>query len=172
MRSGDLARQAGVSVDTLRHYEKLGLLPAPSRTAGNYRDYAPPAADRLRLIRNALAMGFTLKELATILRMKDRGGVPCAEVRRIAGEKVDAIGTQIAELTAYRDHLRRVLEEWDKRLRETGSHQRAYLLEALASPPERPGRRESPTQSFRRSRPTVRPSQSGTPQPQTPARPV
>jgi DNA-binding transcriptional MerR regulator len=138
MRSGELARRAGVSTDTLRHYEALGLLQTPGRTSGNYREYSPEAAERVHLIRNALAMGFSLKELAAILKIRDAGGIPCCEVRRMAAEKVAAITTQIEELTCYRDHLQRVLSEWDLRLRQTGKHQRAHLLQALASCPVRP----------------------------------
>jgi len=138
MRSGQLARSAGISTDTLRHYESLGLLAAPRRTAGNYREYPPEAAERVRLIRNALSMGFSLKEIGAIVKIRENGGVPCHEVRRIAGAKVQAISATIEELTAYRDHLQRVLVEWDAQLRQTGRHQRAYLLQALASPPRRP----------------------------------
>ena len=138
MRSGELARKGGVSVDTLHHYESLGLLPAPHRAANRYREYPPEAGERLQMIRNALAVGFTLKEIGAILRIREQGGIPCGEVRRMAQEKVNAISTQIQELTAYRNHLRRVLQEWDRRLRKTGKHQRAYLLQALASPPVRP----------------------------------
>lgn len=138
MRSSELARLAGVSTDTLRHYESLGLLPRPQRTPGNYREYPAAAAERVHMIRNALAMGFSLKELAAIFKIRDQGGVPCAEVRRIAEQKVIAITGQIETLTSYRDHLLKVLTEWDAKLRETGRHQRAYLLQALASPPTRP----------------------------------
>lgn len=139
MRSGELARLLRVSTDTLRHYEALGLLRPPQRTAGNYREYPPEAKKRVQLIRNALTMGFSLAELGTILKVRDEGGAPCAEVRRIAGAKVTALSSQIVELTAYRDRLQQVLLEWDVRLRETGKHQRTYLLEALAEPPVRPG---------------------------------
>jgi MerR family Zn(II)-responsive transcriptional regulator of zntA len=139
MRSGELARLAGVSPDTLRHYESLGLLQAPRRTSGNYREYSSEAAERVQLIRNALAMGFSLKELSVILRVRDQGGVPCAEVRRMAGDKVVAITEQIEALMSYRDRLQHILAEWDVRLRQTGRQQRAYLLQALALPPARPG---------------------------------
>src|SRR5215472_9164442 len=101
MRSGELARLAGVSPDTVRYYESLGLLPSPRRTTANYREYPPDARQRIQLIRNALAMGFSLKELGAILKVRDQGGVPCAEVRRIAQDKVTAISAQIEELTAY-----------------------------------------------------------------------
>jgi DNA-binding transcriptional MerR regulator len=138
MRSGELARTASVSTDTLRHYERLGLLPAPQRTGGNYRVYAAEAIQRVRLIRNALAMGFSLKELSRIIKIRDDGGAPCREVRQLAEEKVAALGRQIDELAAYREHLRRVLADWDERLRRTGKSERARLLEALAEPPQRP----------------------------------
>ncbi len=138
MLSGQLARTAGISTDTLRHYERLGLLPAPYRTRANYRQYPPQAVERLRLIRNALAMGFSLKELGRIIKVREQGGAPCREVRRLAEEKVLAIGRQIEELTRYREHLRTVLVEWDERLRRTGKSERARLLEALAAPPMRP----------------------------------
>jgi DNA-binding transcriptional MerR regulator len=138
MRSGELARTASISTDTLRHYERLGLLPAPKRTGGNYRVYAAEAVQRVRLIRNALAMGFSLKELSRIIKIRDDGGAPCREVRQMAEEKVAALGRQIDELATYREHLRRVLEDWDERLSRTGKSERARLLEALAEPPQRP----------------------------------
>ncbi len=138
MRSGKLANLAGVSTDTLRHYESLGLLPAPGRTAGNYREYPPQSVDRMRLIRNALAMGFSLKELSAIIQVREQGGAPCHEVHRLAAEKIAAITAQIEELTRYRDRLQQVVSEWDTRLRVTARHQRAHLLEAIATPPVRP----------------------------------
>jgi MerR family transcriptional regulator, copper efflux regulator len=135
MRSGQLAGRAGVSTDTLRHYERLGLLPAPARTAGNYRDYPAQAVARVSLIRNALAAGFTLKELGGILRVRDQGGVPCHEVRRLAAEKLVALSRRIAELTAYRARMEQVLAHWDDRLRQTGPGKRALLLEMLVAVP-------------------------------------
>jgi DNA-binding transcriptional MerR regulator len=66
MRSAELARLAGVSTDALRHYERVGVLPAPQRTAGNYRVYPAIALDRVRLVRRALAFGFSLAELTSL----------------------------------------------------------------------------------------------------------
>jgi len=77
MRSGQLAHLTGVSTDTLRHYERLGLLPLPQRSAGNYRDYSPQSQQRVGLIQRALTIGFSLSELKTILAVRDRGGAPC-----------------------------------------------------------------------------------------------
>jgi DNA-binding transcriptional MerR regulator len=138
LRSGELARLASVSTDTIRHYERLGLLSAPTRTPANYREYPAQAAQQVRLIRNALAMGFSLKELGRILKIRAEGGAPCQEVRRMAQEKVAGLDRQIDELARYRDHLRRILGDWDQRLSRTGKSERARLLEALAEPPERP----------------------------------
>jgi len=67
MRSGQVERQTGVSTDTLRHYERLGLLPLPQRTSGNYREYPPTSPQRVELIQRALTIGFSLPELKTIL---------------------------------------------------------------------------------------------------------
>src|SRR5947209_17576098 len=77
LRSGELARQAGVSPDTLRHYERRGLLPPPQRSAAGYRLYSNEALGRVRLIRGALSTGFTVNELGAILADRDRGGAPC-----------------------------------------------------------------------------------------------
>jgi len=66
MHSGELAKLTGVSTDTLRHYERLGLLAAPARTTGNYREYPASAQQRVTLIQRALRISFSLKELKTI----------------------------------------------------------------------------------------------------------
>src|SRR5947207_734408 len=84
LRSGELATACGVSPDTLRHYERIGVLPRPERGENNYRIYSASSIHRVLLIRRALAMGFTLGELATILAERDRGGTPCRKVRLLA----------------------------------------------------------------------------------------
>src|SRR5215210_4789107 len=86
--SGELARLAGVSTDTLRHYERKGVLPAARRLNNGYRKYPLDSLDRVRLIRRALAVGFTLDELAQILKARDHGQAPCREVRTLAAEKL------------------------------------------------------------------------------------
>ena len=86
LRSGELARLAGVSTDTVRHYEKLGILPLSPRTESGYRIYAPGAVDRMQLVQRALQLGFSLAELSEILRTRDTGGAPCRRVLRLADE--------------------------------------------------------------------------------------
>lgn len=137
MRSGELARLAGVSTDTLRHYERMGLLALPQRTNGGYREYAPEALERVRLVRRALAIGFSLSDLREILKIRDGGGAPCHRVRQIAAAKLFQMDQQLADLTAMRKHLRRVLRGWDQRLARTPRGQRARLLEVLKKEPKR-----------------------------------
>lgn len=133
LRAGALGQAAGVSTDSLRHYEKLGLLKKPPRTQGGYRVYPPESVDRVLLIRNALACGFTLKELAAILRVRDAGGAPCRQVASLAHEKVEQLNRQISQLIRLRDSLAHTVEEWDLRLEKARTHERANLLESLSS---------------------------------------
>jgi len=131
MRSGELARLVGVSTDTLRHYERLKLLAAPARTRGGYRNYSPECAQRVRLIRRALKLGFSLSELRTILRIRDGGGAPCERVRNLAQTKLRQLNQQIKDLLALRDDLHGVLKDWNRRLDRAGKGRPARLLENL-----------------------------------------
>ena len=131
MQSGELSRLAGISSDTLRHYERLGVLPKPPRTNGGYRDYPANSLERVQLVQSALKVGFSLPELATILRMRDRGEAPCQRVRAIAGHKLEEVKQQINDLLVIRDQLERILKDWDARLTRTGNGKPARLLESL-----------------------------------------
>jgi DNA-binding transcriptional MerR regulator len=130
-RSGELAELAGVSTDTLRHYERKGVLVRPLRKENDYRQYPASALKRVRLVRRALAVGFTLNELAVVLKVRDAGGAPCAEVRRLAASKLADVETRLREIVELRDELRLVLKEWDVRLAQSAPGQRAHLLESL-----------------------------------------
>ena len=131
MRSGELAKQSGVSPDTLRHYEKKRLLAVPHRGANGYREYPPAALTRVRLIQRALDMGFSLDELGRVLRQRDAGGTPCREVRAIAAARLEALDARIKELRHLRNELRALVEEWDERLAVIPTGTRAGLLDAL-----------------------------------------
>jgi DNA-binding transcriptional MerR regulator len=131
-RPGVLARLAGVSTDTLRHYERKGLLAAPRRSLNRYREYPASALARVQLIRRALEIGFSLDELSRVLGVRDRGGAPCREVRALAGEKLRQVEARIAELVDLRNELRRLLIDWDATLDRMSSSERAGLLESLA----------------------------------------
>ena len=139
LRSAELARLAGVSPDTLRHYELKGLLPRAIRSANGYREYPPEACTRVRLVRRAVSLGFTLDELARLVAVRDRGGAPCSEVRALAAAKLALLEERLAELQDARDRLRGVLTHWDTLLARTPRGGRAALLDALEGLVE-PGR--------------------------------
>jgi DNA-binding transcriptional MerR regulator len=128
---GVVARECGVSDDTIRHYEKKGLLDPVERTSGGYRRYAADAIPRVRLIRRALTLGFTLDELTRIFRQRSAGMPPCRQVRSLAEQKLRDLDDQIAQLTALRSTLAKTLAHWDERLSTTAADQPAHLLESL-----------------------------------------
>jgi DNA-binding transcriptional MerR regulator len=129
--AGELARAVGVSTDTLRHYQRRGLLKKPPRTNGGYRLYPVGAVHRVQLIRNALAVGFSLTELSVILRVRDRGGALCQDVARMASEKVEQLDRQIADLIELRISLKLMIEDWRGRLATSPRGARVGLLESL-----------------------------------------
>src|SRR5205085_11766296 len=149
LRAGELARAAGVSTDTLRHYERKGVLAPPRRSANGYREYPADALARVALVRRALSVGFTLDELAQILRARGRGVAPCREVRALAARKLADVEERLRELNAVREELRATLSEWDSRLAKTKPGERASLLESLAAS-ERPRDENNPAPAWRR----------------------
>jgi DNA-binding transcriptional MerR regulator len=131
LKSGELAARAGVTKDTLRFYERRGLLAKPRRSGNGYRRYPASAVSRVRMIRVAVSVGFSIEELAAILRTRDSGGKPCREVRRLAAEKVERLRREIERLSVLCAGLEEVVADWDVRLSVAG-RKRAGLLEALA----------------------------------------
>lgn len=131
LRSAELARLAGVSADTLRHYEVKGLLAKAPRSANGYREYPADAFARVQLVRRAVALGFTLDEIARFLAVRDKGGAPCRSVRALAEKKLGTIEERLLELSHARDALRAVLRRWDELLAKTDEGKRAGLLDAL-----------------------------------------
>ena len=127
-----LAKLTGVSTDTLRHYERLGLLPGIVRTSAGYRRYPLDAVERVGLIQRALVIGFTLKELAGVLHARDRGTPPCGKVRSLVGDRLVALERRLEELVVLRDQMKLLLRDWDERLARTPQGQRARLLDMLA----------------------------------------
>lgn len=102
---GQLARRARVNVDTVRYYERRALLPEPPRTAAGYRAYAPDAVRRVRFIKRAQRLGFTLEEVADLLALSDRPGTSCGAVEAKAREAMARLDRQMAELQAMRTAL-------------------------------------------------------------------
>jgi DNA-binding transcriptional MerR regulator len=132
LRSGELAGLAGVSADTVRHYERTGVLPPAVRTDAGYRLCPQDSIQRVLLIRSAIQAGFSLKELARVLRVRDAGGAPCHEVHALAKSKLARVREQIASLQLLEKLLRERLASWNRRLARTPTGSPARLLDDLA----------------------------------------
>ena len=131
MRIGEAAALAGVSCDTLRYYEREGLLPRPPRTGGGYRDYTASIVERVRFVRAALRFGFSVKQVSGFLKSRDSGRPPCGQVRAAAEQILVRIDQQIAELTSARADVSRTIAAWDERLYATPPGTAARLLESI-----------------------------------------
>lgn len=128
-----VAAAAGVSPDTVRHYERHGLIPRAARTRAGYRRYPPGTVTRVAIVRRALAIGFTLKDLATVFRERDRGTAPCRRVRHIVAHRLSHIDAEIETLVQLKAALGSLIEEWDAKLCATPANTQARLLDSLAT---------------------------------------
>jgi len=107
---GEAAREAGCKVQTLRYYEELGLLPKPTRTAGNQRVYGEEHMRRLAFIRHARELGFALEAIRELLSLGDRPEQSCAKADSITSAHLAEVDRKISALTALRGELARMLE--------------------------------------------------------------
>jgi MerR family transcriptional regulator, mercuric resistance operon regulatory protein len=138
VRTGQLARQSGVNVQTLRYYERRGLLQTPPRLPSGYREYAPDAVGVVRFVKRAQELGFSLDEVESLLNLAGGGPANCDKARGLASEKLAELEGKIVSLRAMQGSLRRLVATCEK-----PRHQRECpLLDALAEGAE-PGRRRS-----------------------------
>ncbi|PYU33691.1 MAG: hypothetical protein DMG31_08265 [Acidobacteria bacterium] len=114
MLIGQLATRVGVRVQTVRFYEQLGLLPRPQRKESGYRVYAEPDIRRMLFIRQAKSLGFSLQEIRGILRTRQQGDCPCAEVISIARRHLRELEQQIRHLSKFRQELSRAVRKWKR----------------------------------------------------------
>ncbi len=114
MRIGDLAKQVGVTPDTIRYYEREGLLPAAERTPGGYRDYGPDAVNDLLFIKKAQALGLKLSDVREVLEISSGGKPPCEHVRATVSARLVEVEDRLRELRALRATLRETLERVDR----------------------------------------------------------
>ena len=114
MHIGKLASELGISAQAVRFYERSGLIKEPARTESGYRQYGPDDVKRLRFIRQAKELGFTLTEIGSMLRMHDAGQAPCAEVIAIAERHLAEVETEIQRLQRFRRQLSSALAAWRK----------------------------------------------------------
>lgn len=114
LKIGELAAHAGVGVQTLHYYERLGLLPKPGRTPSNYRLYPSAALRRVQFIKKAQGLGFALEEIKEILDLHDHGRAPCRRVADLGKKHLQEVDARIAALRAFRRSLAEVLPKWEK----------------------------------------------------------
>ena len=107
---GGLAQQAHVNIETIRYYERTGLIPKPARRANGYRRYTAEHLARVRFIKQSQTLGFSLKEIAELLQLRVRRGATCTDIRRRAEGKIDDINAKIAALQGIRKALRRLVK--------------------------------------------------------------
>lgn len=157
LTTGQLGAATGVSPDTIRHYEKLGLLRKAARSEGGYRLYDPGAIARVQTIRSAVEAGFSLAQLSGIFRERDAGGAPCQRVAALAAEKVEALERQIRELIELKDWLASTVNAWQQRLEHTPAGQQARLLDSLREKPSADLNQSPKGKSNECARPHLRP---------------
>jgi DNA-binding transcriptional MerR regulator len=105
LRVAELAEAVGVRPDTIRYYERAGLLPAPDRTAAGYRAYDGTAVDRLRFIQGAQRLGLRLADIRDLLAVRDTGTCPCEPAEQLLNRRLAEVDEEIARLTALRAEM-------------------------------------------------------------------
>lgn len=126
MRIGQLSRLTGKNISALRYYEQAGLLPAPQRSEGGYRDYPPETVERVLFIVHAQERSFSLREIAAILAFYDRGESPCRGVAKAVEHKIARLENRIALLQERRSVLMETLQSW-----QAGTLQNAPICSLL-----------------------------------------
>lgn len=133
MKIGELAAATATKVETIRFYEKSGLLPLPARTGGNYRSYGPEHLQRLSFIRRARDLGFSLDNVRELLALADERDQPCGAVDAIASRHLAEVKRKIADLQAMGAELDRVLRSCRK-----GTVDTCMIIGTLGPPPSAP----------------------------------
>jgi MerR family mercuric resistance operon transcriptional regulator len=125
MTIGVLAKAAGVHVETVRYYQRRGLLEVPKRELGSVRRYDEYAVKRLRFVRRAQELGFTLEEVKSLIQL---GDVPnCRGARELAARKLDLVNARLTDLRRMQDALRRLIAQCD-----SGRKRRCRVIESLS----------------------------------------
>jgi DNA-binding transcriptional MerR regulator len=124
---GVLAKAADTKVETVRYYERIGLLPIPARTAGNYRAYCEDHSRRLRFIRRSRDLGFSIEQVRALLGLADQRDRDCGAVDSIAKEHLAEVERKIADLNALQAELRKVIGQCRR-----GSIAECRIMDALS----------------------------------------
>lgn len=134
LTTGRLAREGGVSVETIRYYERRGLIGAPPRSSGGFRLYGADAVRRVRFIRRAQRLGFTLREIVDLLALRTDRRANCADVKACAGRKIAEIDRRVADLRAMRRTLAAIAAACDGR----GETSACPILDSLEAKDSQP----------------------------------
>lgn len=121
LKIGEVSRLSGVGIETIRFYERGGLLDRPARTYSGYRIYDGSVLERLDFIRKAQLLGFALQEIRELIDHKRKGENPCADVRSVVRSRLTELNARIEQMLAYRDELASALEDWEEK-GETEGH--------------------------------------------------
>ncbi len=123
---GELAQRSGVSIETIRFYEKRGLIRAPSRTAGGHRVYNDRDVDRMRAVRRCRALDFGLDDIQQFLKMLDADAYTCEEMKSLGLRQLKALDERLEELQNHRQALRQIIRRCDG-----GQSQSCVLVERI-----------------------------------------
>jgi len=110
LSTGQLATRVGVNVETIRYYERRGLLPKPTVRASGYRCHSEADVARFSLIQTAKSLGFTLTEIGELIEIRAAQGHPCESLRFVAENKIKELSVRITELQSARDRLEQLIE--------------------------------------------------------------
>jgi len=138
LKIGDLARATRCSVETIRFYEREGLIDEPARSVGNYRVYGPLHVERLRFIRNCRSLDMTLDEIRALLDFRDAPEQTCAEVNQILDEHIGHVADRIAELSRLKSELKELRRQCRE---ESGAGECGILRSLERESPKRPSAR-------------------------------
>lgn len=130
MRIGELAKRTGCQVETIRYYEREGLLHEPARSERNYRLYDGSHLERLSFIRNCRALEMSLREITTLLGIKDQSGQDCGEVNALLDDHIGHVADRIAKLQLLQAQLIALREQ----CRQTWSVTKCAILKELSGP--------------------------------------
>lgn len=129
MRIGELAKATGTKAETIRYYEREGILPAADRTDSNYRDYSDNHLAALTFVRRARQLGFSMAQVRELLALSDRADKPCQKVDELVREQLEEVEQKIVDLSSLRNELRLLLRSCEaNRIGE------CRIVESLALP--------------------------------------
>jgi MerR family mercuric resistance operon transcriptional regulator len=130
LTTGEVADRANVNVQTVRYYERRGLIPEPPRSSGGFRQYSPEYVDRIRFIKRAQELGFTLEEAHELLQLSVTAEADRADVRAVAQDKIDEVEKKIRALRRIRDTLAELVDACNGH----GSTSECPILHVLEEP--------------------------------------